>query len=615
MCGIVGYIGNHKGYGTLLKSLQRLEYRGYDSAGIAGLKDGEFIVHRTVDQIASLMDMHKPEDVSLGISHTRWATHGKPSIQNAHPHTDTTGDIILVHNGIVENFQILGRELQEKGHVFKSETDTEILSHLIEREIIESGITGTPDRDTFLGIIHKAFSHVVGTYACAILHKGIDGLFGVRNQSPMVVGLGNGENIIASDVTAVLEYTNRVVYLEDDQYVHLDREKVSIWNGSEIAEDGTLGDPVQQRPTDIQWSLEEAEKGGFDHYMQKEIFEQPRSLHQVLIGKQQAQVLLDFSKLPPPTAVKIIACGTSYHAGMMGKYMFEELAGIPVSMEYASEYRYAPPVDETPLILGISQSGETADTLAALREAKKRGCTVQAITNVVGSTICREVDEVLYMKAGPEIGVAATKSFLNTTMVLFFLAVRNAVLRERISPRLADQLIREAQDIPQKVNAVLDSHEDIRRLAKRYSSFPNSFFIGRHIHFPSALEAALKLKEISYIHAEAFAAGEIKHGPLALLEENTPVIAILTESHVFEKTLSNVKEISARMAPVIAVIDDPDRVEKGVADHFIRVPKTHPLLSPFVVAVALQLYSYYAADARGCAIDKPRNLAKSVTVE
>jgi len=589
MCGIVGYAGYRQAYSILLDSLKRLEYRGYDSAGVAIAGSG-ITVRKDKGYISHLEETTEPIVGTLGIAHTRWATHGPPSKENAHPHVDCSGDIALIHNGIIENYQELRERLKGQGHVFRSETDTEVAVHLIE-----SHYDGSLE-----DAVRKTLRDVQGSYAFAVIHsKEPDKVVAARNESPLVV-------FLASDIPALLKHTNRVLYVMDKEMVVLTRDGVTITDYE--------GKAIQREPQRITWTLEDAEKGGFEHFMLKEIFEEPKALHDTLLGRL-AEPELDSFFRDGYTGIKLVACGTSYHAALVGKYILEEVARIPTTAELASEYRYSKAPSDRPLVILLSQSGETADTLGACREANRRGCKTFAITNIIGSSLSREAQRTMLTRAGIEIGVAATKTFVSQLAALYLLAIRIGLERASLGVEEANRLKEELRRLPRAVQAVLNQGPYIEGLAQEYSKARDVFFIGRHVGYPIAMEGALKLKEISYIHAEAYAAGEMKHGPLALVGAETPVVAIVTKDHTYEKMLSNVREVDARGAPVLAIGTEGDKDLGKVVDNVIYVPEVPPLFAPVPVVVALQLFAYHVARIRGCAIDKPRNLAKSVTVE
>ncbi|MFQ5838808.1 MAG: glutamine--fructose-6-phosphate transaminase (isomerizing), partial [Thermoplasmata archaeon] len=581
MCGIVGYSGHRRALPIVLESLKRLEYRGYDSAGIAVVND-ELQVYKDKGEIRELEGKLPDLDGTVGMGHTRWATHGAPSKENAHPFLDCEGVMALAHNGIIENYAALRAELEDKGHKFTSQTDTETVVHLVE--------------DAYRGNLEEALRSVLpriqGAYAFALVHAEETGkLVVARRDSPLVIGLGTDENLFASDVPALLRETNKVLYIMDGEIAVIEPTEVRI-----LAPDGS---PVSRRPEEVTWTLEDAEKGGFPHFMLKEIFEQPEVLHATLLGRlsdlEARNLLYD-----GPMHVKLVACGTSFHAALAGKYILEEMAEIPTSAELASEYRYARASDEKPLVVLVSQSGETADTIGAAREARRRGCRTLAITNYMGCSLSREVDDVLYTRAGLEIGVAATKTFTAQLVALYILALRLGISTKNLTMDEARKWTDGLRTLPRAVQSVLDSAPDIENLARDYSQSRDMFFIGRNINYPMALEGALKMKEISYIHAEGYPAGELKHGPLALLTQDTPVVAIVPRDHTYEKMVGNIGEVSARGSPVIAVAyEGDDEIEKYV-DRVLRVPWVRPTYSPVVNVVALQLLAYHTARERGC---------------
>ncbi len=596
MCGIVGYAGYRNATEPILRSLKRLEYRGYDSAGVAIAKGKKLSLCKTKGSINDLEEILPKLEGCVGIGHTRWATHGRPSTENAHPLCSCKSDVAVVHNGIIENYRDLKEQLIKEGHEFVSETDTEVIVHLIEKH----------NQDDFYDAVKEAISELTGSFAIAAVRKGSDKIVVARKDSPLIIGLGKNENFIASDIPAVLEYTDRVVYLHDKEMAVVDSKgyKITTFDGED----------VERESVTVTLALEDAEKGGYEHFMLKEIFEQPGAIHKTMLGR-----LLDIEMngldLHGFTSIKIVACGTSYHAGLVGKYIMEELVKMPTSVDMASEYRYSSPAFERPFVILITQSGETADTLAAAREARHRGCRTIAITNVAGSTITREVDQVFYTRAGIEIGVAATKTFTTQIAVLYLLGLKLGLMRKTISHTKSEEIKNNLRTLPRHVRNVLDMSEDIREKAKMFKGVGNAFFIGRNINYPIALEGALKMKEISYLHAEGYPAGELKHGPLALLTKETPTIAIAVDDHTYEKMLGNIGEVNARDSPVLAIGVESDKSLVKYADEVILVPDTDGLFSPILVVVALQLLAYYVAKERGCEIDKPRNLAKSVTVE
>jgi glucosamine--fructose-6-phosphate aminotransferase (isomerizing) len=608
MCGIVGYIGKKSAQEVLVSGLSKLEYRGYDSAGIA-VHDGEVIkIRKSVGRLAALEAQLEDLGANVGIGHTRWATHGRPSHDNAHPHTDDTGRFIVVHNGIIENYLKLREELTAKGHVFKSETDTEVVAHLLYEEY---------DGDLFEAV-KKVVKRLRGAYALAIMAKDEPGkLIAVREKSPLIIGLGEGENFIASDIPAILEYTRRVYILEDGEMAVLTEQGVDVYS-----HDGQL---IEKEVFEVTWDAEAAEKGGYDHFMLKEIHEQPKAIQDTLSGRLSEdgnRVNLDNELNWSEEFVKsiqnihIVACGTSWHAGLVGKAVIEKLTRIPVNVEIASEYRYADPVvSKDTLVIVVTQSGETADTLAALREMKKRGNRVLAITNVVGSSVAREADDVLFTWAGPEISVASTKAYTTQLIVFYLLALYLAKKRGTQDADTIAEIVTAIRNLPDLASKVLDTAPAVKRFAERYADKEDAFFIGRGLDYAVSLEGALKLKEISYIHAEAYAAGELKHGTLALIVEGVPVIALATQTELLEKMISNIVEVKARDAFVLALAWADDEEVQNTVDEVIRLPRTLDFLAPVITVIPLQLLAYYSSVARGNDVDKPRNLAKSVTVE
>jgi len=613
MCGIVGYIGKRGATDVLIGGLKRLEYRGYDSAGIVVVSDKTLFVVKNKGKVLELeqnvfsqWDEAFRKKATMGISHTRWATHGSPTEQNAHPHTDQSGRIAMVHNGIIENYVSLKNQLQAKGHVFKSQTDSEVLVHLI----------GELYKGNLVEAVCAALKHVEGTYGIAVVTADDPDAFVVaRKGSPLVIGLGEGETVIASDVAAIIAHTRQVIYLDDDDVAVVRASGVDIRNIHNI--------PVSREVARVDWDAGAAEKGGFEHFMLKEIFEQPDSLANTLRGRLDDQMgtailsglSLTHRELSAIRRVVIVACGTSYHAGMVGKYYFEELADLPTEVDQAAEYRYRNPIIRPDdMVVAISQSGETADTLAAVREAKQKGALVVGLCNVVGSTIAREAGRGVYLHAGPEIGVASTKAFTCQLAVLLMMALKVGRCR-RLSRHDGLDIIGQIRQIPERVKDMLARNEEIQKVAERYANAHDFFFLGRGALYPVALEGALKLKEISYIHAEGYHAAELKHGPIALLDEKTPVMALVNDVAGKEKMLSNVQECRARHAPVIGIVTEGDTETESHLDAVIRVPRCSHLIAPLPTVVALQMFSYHVARIRQCAIDQPRNLAKSVTVE
>ena len=608
MCGIVGCIGNRSVTPIIVESLKRLEYRGYDSAGIATLNGAEIDITKTEGKIADLENILSLTNTAcVGIGHTRWATHGIPSSTNAHPHADCSGSFAVVHNGIIENFQALKDELTSKGHIFSSETDTEVLAHLCE--------------DCYNGdlesAVREALLRVEGSYAIAVIsdHEP-DVIVAARKDSPLIVGLGDGENFLASDIPAIRKYTNKVMYINDGEIVRLTRDNVTV---------STLqGVNVERLVTIVDGSVQDAERGGYEHFMLKEIHEQPKALRDTMEDRLcELEGSIDFKELRPfedeiknIEGITIIACGTSYHAGILGKYALEDLLRIPVKVEYSSEFRYNNFLSgNRSLAICISQSGETADTLAAMNEAKAQGYLTLAITNVVGSTITRKADEILLTKSGMEIGVAATKTFTAQILTLYMLAIYVARLKKLIDVETSRHIITSMKSVPGLIESLLDNISDIEKASSRICEADCCYFIGRGLSYPIALEGALKMKEISYIKAEGFPAGELKHGPLALITAGTPVIAIVPKGKTYYKTLGNIKEVKARNAFVIAIANASDDEIVKYVDSVIKIPDIDELFSPMLAAVVLQLLAYYAAKDIGAEIDQPRNLAKSVTVE
>ena len=594
MCGIVGYIGEREAQPVLINCLKRLEYRGYDSCGIA-LLGGETEVYKDAVRIEALERTLQPNDSRMGIGHTRWATHGKPSEVNAHPHTDCSGKIAVVHNGVIDNYLKLREQLISEGHTFGSDTDTEVIPHLIEKYY---------QGDLEQAVI-RALDDIKGAYAFIVIQSGCDELVAARKDSPLVIGIGDKEYFIASDVPAVLDYTDRVIYLEDGDMAVVTTAAIKVTSD---------GQPVTRAEDRVPWNIEEAQKGGYDHFMIKEIHEQPRSIRNTFAGHISAiepEITLDIRQDIHFDNILILACGTSYHAALVGKQVLQRITQVPVNVDIASEFNYSDTVLGNTWVIVITQSGETADSIRALKKAKEFGCHTLVITNVVGSSATRIADDVLYIKAGPEISVAATKSFVAQLIMLYLIALSRA----RGDVRYRGNLIAELRQLPNKVHEILDREEEIAEQGRYLAGYENTFFVARGINFPIALEGALKVKEIAYIHAEGYPAGELKHGPFALLTPETPVIAIAVRDNTYDTLLANIKEIKARESPVIAIAEEDDEEIAKYVDHVIRLPKVEPVFSPVMTAVALQLLAYYAARERGCSIDMPRNLAKSVTVE
>ncbi len=593
MCGIVGYVGHREAQPIILQSLKRLEYRGYDSCGIAALSEG-LSLHKDVGRVVDLEKTIPQMRGCIGIGHTRWATHGAVTAANAHPHADCTGRIAVVHNGVIENFRELRDKLIREGHRFSSETDTEVIAHLIEKYY----------RGNALDAVRRALGEISGTYALAILVNGHTEVIAARKESPLILGVGDKENFIASDVAAVLDYTDRVVYLEDGDIAVVSPDCLTITNG---------GKEVTRREERVPWTVEDAQKAGYEHFMLKEIHEQPRTIEATLRGYvpfMRPLTVLSTDGERKIRDITLVACGTSYHAALLGEYIFGRLCHVPARAKIASEFDPQNMALENSWVLGITQSGETADTLRALQRAKALGCPTIGITNVPGSSITRLVGQILYTHSGPEIGVAATKTFLAQLTTLYLLAFSLS----RLDARTIERLMGEMRVLPAKVQQVLDDEEQIAESARMLARYENVFYVGRGISYPVAMEGALKLKEISYIHAEAYPAGEIKHGPFALLRSNTPVVALAPQDDTYEPMLTSIKEIEARGPQVLALATEGDEAIQQVAQIVIRVPRVDPLLSPFVNTVVLQLLAYYAAKERGCPIDLPANLAKSVTV-
>ncbi|MDI6817244.1 MAG: glutamine--fructose-6-phosphate transaminase (isomerizing) [Actinomycetota bacterium] len=607
MCGIVGYIGQQDTVPILVNGLKRLEYRGYDSAGIATL-NGDISIVRRLGKLAELeiaLGCDAPA-ATIGIGHTRWATHGRPSEENAHPHADCSGDIAVVHNGIIENYLSLKEELQARGHVFKSETDTEVIAHLVEEKY---------DGNLF-DAVRAAIAEVKGSFAIAVLCKHEqDKIIAARKDSPLVLGLGEGENFIASDIPAILGCTRDILLLENDEMAEVTAEYVKIFDRH-----GAL---VEREIFEVHWDDEAAEKCGYEDFMLKEIYEQPVAVRETIRSSfQGSNVVIENSAHLTDEAVKsidkifVVACGTSYHAGLVGKTVIENWVRIPVEVDIASEFRYRNPiVDERTLVVPISQSGETADTLASMREAKQRGAKIMAISNVVGSSIAREADGTIYTHAGPEIGVAATKTLVSQMSAIYVLALYLAQVRGTLTGAEIEAYSAELKELPDKIETLLADVDDIKICAQKFVDCRSFLFLGRGIGVPVAMEGALKLKEISYIHAEGYAAGEMKHGPIALLERSVPVVVVATKGHTYEKVISNIQEVRARDSYVIAVATAGDKEIKQHADYVFFVPETSEFLSAIPAVVPLQLLSYHIAKLRGCNVDQPRNLAKSVTVE
>jgi len=612
MCGIVAYVGPRQAYPILIKGLYRLEYRGYDSAGVAIL-DKEIKLYKNKGKVADLEELIKDKDLSgtIGIAHTRWATHGEPNDANAHPHSSNSNKLALIHNGIIENYTTLREELISRGYAFKSNTDTEVLIHLIDD-------IRTNEKTNLVEAVQLALNQVIGAYAIVIIsQEDPDMLIAAKKGSPLVIGIGDKETFVASDATPIVEYTKKVVYLNDEEVAIIRRnESLKIKTIKNI--DKT---PYIQK---LELNLSAIEKGGFDHFMLKEIYEQPRSVRDCMRGRLNLEKgivslggIIDYiEKITKANRIIIVACGTSWHAGLVGEHLLENLARIPVEVEYASEFRYRNPVIyENDVVIAISQSGETADTLAAIELAKSRGATIIGICNVVGSSIPRMTHAGTYTHAGPEIGVASTKAFTAQVTILTLMALMIADRKGSISKSRFFQLTHELQLIPEKIEKTLKVNDKIIEIAKIFKDVRHFIYLGRGYNFPVALEGALKLKEISYIHAEGYPAAEMKHGPIALIDEEMPVVVIATNQGVYEKIVSNIEEVKARKGKIIAIVSEGDVAVKKIADYVIEVPDCDELLSPLVATIPLQLLSYHIAVMRGCNIDQPRNLAKSVTVE
>jgi glutamine---fructose-6-phosphate transaminase (isomerizing) len=607
MCGIVGYVGKKEVVPVLIDGLRRLEYRGYDSAGIAIIEKGKVALAKRKGKLESLKSFIGKSHFSgiVGIGHTRWATHGEPNARNAHPHLDCRKEIAVVHNGIIENFQSLKKKLIKEGHKFRSQTDSEVIVHLIEKYF----------RGNLEKAVRRALKKVEGAYAIGVIcRKEPHKLVAARNGSPLIIGLGKEENFIASDVPAILTHTKKIIYLNDFEMAVLEGRRVTVRDIN--------GRKKRRKVHQIKWDISAAEKGGYPHFMLKEIEEQPQVIESIInrrIDKNKIifdEANLSETELKRYKKITIVACGTARHAGLVGKYLIEKFSKLPVEVDSSSEYRYRDPqVDKDELIMTISQSGETADTLAGLKLAKHKKAKVVSICNVVGSSIARESDGVIYTHAGPEIGVASTKAYTAQLAVLYLLALKIGSVRRETSSRKKKELLDEFRKVPRYLRRILEDKNKIKRCAEKYKKADNFLHLGRNINYPSALEGALKLKEISYIHAEGCSAGEMKHGPIALIDNKMPSVCIATKSSTYEKMVSNIQEIKARCGVIISIATERDKEISKYSDSVIYVPKTSEELSPILVALPLQLLAYFIADARGCDVDKPRNLAKSVTVE
>ena len=612
MCGIVGYIGNKDAFPILIKGLKRLEYRGYDSAGVA-LLNGDLHIYKKAGKVSELEKITngQPTTANIGIGHTRWATHGEPNDRNAHPHLSQSKEIAIIHNGIIENYGPLKQELQKRGYVFHSDTDTEVLVNLIEE-------VKKQDKLSLEDAVRVALNEVIGAYAIVVIDKSNpDVLIAARKGSPLVIGIGEGEFYIASDASPIIEYTPNVIYLDDQEYACVNR------NGKYVVK--TLANVEKSHAVQkLEMSLEAIEKGGFEHFMLKEIHEQPKALQDALRGRMNAQQgwiklggLIEYeTRIDNAKRFIVTACGTSWHSGLIGEYLIEDLARVPVEVEYASEFRYRNPIiNASDVVLAISQSGETADTLAAIELAKDRQALIFGICNVIGSSIARISHTGAYTHAGPEIGVASTKAFSTQVTILTLLALQIAQSKGTIATSKLREILYELENIPNKIKEVLELDSQIKEIAEIYKDASNFLYLGRGVNFPVALEGALKLKEISYIHAEGYPAAEMKHGPIALIDEAMPVVFLATNESAYEKIVSNVQEVKARKGKIIAVVNKGDTQIRELADHVIEVPATEEVLSPLITIVPLQLLAYHIAILRGCNVDQPRNLAKSVTVE
>lgn len=609
MCGIVGYIGNREAQDVILKGLSRLEYRGYDSAGVALIDGGAISVRKKEGKLSGLVEILSREPLRgrIGIGHTRWATHGEPDTPNSHPHTDCSGRIALVHNGIIENYLELRVSLLEEGHTFTSQTDSEILVHLVEKYYAGD----------LLEAVRRAVRDAEGAYAIAVItDRNPDEIIVARRASPLVIGLGEGEQFIASDVPAILEYTTQVIYLNDNELARVTRDGVAVFDLSMKR--------LERAPITIEWTLEQAEKGGYETFMLKEIHEQPDAFRNLLRGRispSGSDVVLDMERISEEAVrsldkIFIISCGTACYAGMGGRYLLEQFTNLSVEVDYSSEFRYrSPKLNRNTLVMTVSQSGETADTIASLRMAREEGCRIVSVVNVVGSTIDRESDGVLHTHAGPEIGVASTKAYTAQLGALVLFAIQVARRRGEMEAAKAAALIAELQALPDKIERALRVESQVASIARKYFRTRSAFFLGRGFNYPNALEGALKLKEISYLHAEGYPAGEMKHGPIALIDKDFLVVCLCTKSRNYDKMISNMKEVEARGGRIIAIGTEGDRTLADIAEDVIYVPEALEELSPIINVIPMQLFAYHIARLRGCDIDKPRNLAKSVTVE
>lgn len=611
MCGIVGYIGKKNAVPIVIEGLKRLEYRGYDSSGVALMHDAELLVYKQKGKIIELERMlPEPSKIAgnVAIAHTRWATHGEPTVLNAHPHVDCTGKIAIVHNGIIENYKALREKLIQLGHSIKTQTDTEILAHMIENFLEKENDLAEAVRSTL--------KLVEGTYGIAVISQDHPGqIVAARKGSPLILGIGDNEMFVTSDVSAIIIHTNKVIYLQDGEIVTIKPDSFEIYNLDKVS--------IKPQISEVEWDIASIEKGNYKHFMLKEIFEQPTTIENGFRGRLNEKLQttrlgglqLSNQDLRRVKKIQIIACGTSWHASLIGKQMIESLARIPVEVEYASEYRYRNPIiPEDTIVFVISQSGETADTLAAMIEAQAKGAKVLAITNVVGSTIARESDGGVYIHAGSEIGVASTKAFTSQVTILFLLAVLLGRMRD-LSPLDGMTLINALKKIPSQVETILQHNDEIRKMAEAIKDSPNALYLGRGLNYPVALEGALKLKEISYIHAEGYPAAEMKHGPIALIDENMPVIVVALKDLLYDKIYSNLQEVKARQGRLYTIATEGDKQIQSISEQVIYIPETEPQLQPLLSVIPLQLLAYHVADLRGLNVDQPRNLAKSVTVE
>ena len=620
MCGIVAYVGSRRAYPILIKGLQRLEYRGYDSAGIGLIENNKIVTYKKDGKVNDLISFigDSSTDGTIGIGHTRWATHGPPNQINSHPHSSTNGKFSLIHNGIIENYLTLKIALEKKGHVFISDTDSEVLIHLIEDVYNSLEKKSSSNNDLLYQAIIIALNEVIGAYAIVILEQGnTQEIFAARKGSPLVIGIGNEEYFVASDASPIIEFTNKVIYLNDGEVAKLNKNEDVIVKTIE----NKIKSPYVQ---ELEQTLESIEKGGYDHFMLKEIFEQPKSIIDTLRGRINPKTndiilggIIDHeSRILSADRIIIIACGTSWHSGLIGEYLIEDLARINVEVEYASEFRYKNPIlTKKDVVIAISQSGETADTLAALELAKEKGALTLGICNVVGSSITRTTSGGTYTHAGPEIGVASTKAFTTQVTVLTLIALRLSQLKSTVERNNYDFLIKELRLVPQKIEKLLLQNDMIKEIALKFYKATNFLYLGRGVNFPVALEGALKLKEISYIHAEGYPAAEMKHGPIALIDDEMPIVVIANRKDNYEKVVSNIQEVKARGGKLIAIVTEGDQEVKSLADYCIEIPKCFREISPLLTIIPLQLLSYHIALLRECNVDQPRNLAKSVTVE